>query len=259
LRGAPGITFDTIAVSIEPHQDWASPIRICWTKDRTSSRSSSDASLVQRSVKAERRDGVTDFRTRREERAQTVEHQPFDVPCRNAPVLGMLAATASDKRRRDIVSIPLALLDGGWEIGERRRYRRSGPTTDSAPRRQRPSTARADREPVLNSLPSSGSMIAACWPGMGASMSRNWHCQNPLKAATSPSPRRHPADVGLATPAGKALEGRYRSTAAVARAVYRGDPRGVVQPYVDWAHPNAWSSYKKLRLWSRRRGHETKR
>ena len=47
-----------------------------------------------------RRDGVTDFRTRREERAQTVEHQPFDVARRNAPAFGVLGATASDKRRQ---------------------------------------------------------------------------------------------------------------------------------------------------------------
>jgi hypothetical protein len=52
-----------------------------------------------RGVKAERRDGVTDFRTRREERAQTVEHQRFDVARRNEPAFGMLGATASDKRR----------------------------------------------------------------------------------------------------------------------------------------------------------------
>jgi hypothetical protein len=65
-----------------------------------------------RGVKAERRDSVTNFRARREERAQTVEHQPFDVARRNAPAFGMFGAAASDKRRRDIVSIPLALLDG---------------------------------------------------------------------------------------------------------------------------------------------------
>ena len=65
-----------------------------------------------RGVKAERRDGVTDLRTRREEGAQTVEHQPFDIARRNAPAFGMLGAAASDKRRRDIVSIPLALVDG---------------------------------------------------------------------------------------------------------------------------------------------------
>ena len=61
-----------------------------------------------RGVKAERRD----FRTRREERAQTVEHQPFDVARRNAPAVGMLRGAAGDKRPRDIVSIPFALLDG---------------------------------------------------------------------------------------------------------------------------------------------------
>jgi hypothetical protein len=65
-----------------------------------------------RGVKAERRDGVTDLRTRREEGAQTVEHQPFDIARRNALAVGMLGAAASDKRRRDIVSIPLALVDG---------------------------------------------------------------------------------------------------------------------------------------------------
>src|ERR1700730_6638616 len=127
LGGASGIKLDTIAVRLSHTKIWASPIWICWTTDRTRSRSSSDASLVQRSasfadrsstarwVAASRpsgRDGVADLRTRREERAQTVEHQPFDVARRNAPAFGMLGATANDKRRRDIVSIPLALLDG---------------------------------------------------------------------------------------------------------------------------------------------------
>ena len=76
-----------------------------------------------RGVKAERRDGVTDFRTRREERAQTVEHQRFDVARRNAPAFGMLGATASDKRRRDI-SIPLALLES-LDTPERRQGSRA--------------------------------------------------------------------------------------------------------------------------------------
>jgi hypothetical protein len=41
-----------------------------------------------RGVNAERRDGVTDFRTRREERAQTVEHQPFESPAGMRQPLG---------------------------------------------------------------------------------------------------------------------------------------------------------------------------
>ena len=77
-----------------------------------------------RGVKAERRDGVADFRARREERAQTVEHQPFDVARRNAPAFGMFAATASDKHRRDIKSIPLALLES-LDIPERRQGSRA--------------------------------------------------------------------------------------------------------------------------------------
>jgi hypothetical protein len=44
--------------------------------------------------------------------SETVEHQPFDIARRNALAVGMLGAAASDKRRRDIVSIPLALVDG---------------------------------------------------------------------------------------------------------------------------------------------------
>jgi len=94
-----------------------------------------------RGVKAERRDGVTDFRTRREEGAQTVEH-PFDVARRNAPAYGMLVATASDKRRRDIVSIPLALLDVGdrrapslWKIRPGNRLGASAPTAIDRSRR----------------------------------------------------------------------------------------------------------------------------
>jgi hypothetical protein len=50
LGGASGITLDTIAVRWSPTKIWASPIWICWTKDRTRSRSSRDASLVQRSA-----------------------------------------------------------------------------------------------------------------------------------------------------------------------------------------------------------------
>jgi hypothetical protein len=50
LGGASGITLDTIAVRWSPTKIWASPIWICRTKDRTSSRSSRDASLVQRSA-----------------------------------------------------------------------------------------------------------------------------------------------------------------------------------------------------------------
>ena len=50
LGGAQGITLDTIAVRSSHTKIWASPIWICWTKDRTSSRSPSDASLVQRSA-----------------------------------------------------------------------------------------------------------------------------------------------------------------------------------------------------------------
>jgi hypothetical protein len=50
LGAASGITLDTIADRLSPTKIWASPIWICWTKDRTSSRSSSDASLVQRSA-----------------------------------------------------------------------------------------------------------------------------------------------------------------------------------------------------------------
>src|SRR5580704_6705593 len=50
LGAASGITLDTIAVRLSHTKIWASPIWICWTKDRTSSRSSSDASLVQRSA-----------------------------------------------------------------------------------------------------------------------------------------------------------------------------------------------------------------
>jgi hypothetical protein len=42
LGGAPGITLDTIAVRLSHTKIWASPIWICWTKERTSSRSSSD-------------------------------------------------------------------------------------------------------------------------------------------------------------------------------------------------------------------------
>jgi hypothetical protein len=45
-----GITLDTIAVRLSQTKIWASPIWFCWTKDRTRSRSSSDASLVQRSA-----------------------------------------------------------------------------------------------------------------------------------------------------------------------------------------------------------------
>jgi hypothetical protein len=40
--------LDTIAVRLSHTKIWASPIWICWSKDRTRSRSSSDASLVQR-------------------------------------------------------------------------------------------------------------------------------------------------------------------------------------------------------------------
>ena len=50
LGGASGIRPDTIAVRLSHIKIWASPIWICWTKDRTRSRSSSDASLVQRSA-----------------------------------------------------------------------------------------------------------------------------------------------------------------------------------------------------------------
>jgi hypothetical protein len=127
LGDAPGITLDTMAVRLSHTKIWASPIWICWTKDRTSSRSSRDASLVQRSasfadrsstarwVAASRSSGATASLTSTPDaksRTQTVEHQPFDVGRRNAPAFGMLGATARDKRRRDIVSMPLALLDG---------------------------------------------------------------------------------------------------------------------------------------------------
>jgi hypothetical protein len=43
-------TLDTIAVRLSHTEIWASPTWICWTKDCTSSRSSSDASVVQRSA-----------------------------------------------------------------------------------------------------------------------------------------------------------------------------------------------------------------
>ena len=50
LGGTSGITLDTMAVRLSHTKIWASLIWICWTKDRTRSRSSSDASLVQRSA-----------------------------------------------------------------------------------------------------------------------------------------------------------------------------------------------------------------
>jgi hypothetical protein len=113
-----------------------------------------------------RRDGVTDFRARGEERGQPVEHQPFDVARRNAPALGMLRTGASDQRHRDIVPIPVALLDGmGW------RHPVTVAIEDQGRQQARRLGAKAkERSPRLAASLSctlcqrSGSMIGSCWP-----------------------------------------------------------------------------------------------
>ncbi|MGB6374371.1 MAG: hypothetical protein WBF22_13595, partial [Methylocella sp.] len=54
-----------------------------------------------RGVKAERRDGVTDVRTRREERAQTVERQPLMSPA------GMRRPLGCSERLRVISAVAI--------------------------------------------------------------------------------------------------------------------------------------------------------